>query len=151
MVECRWPAHSIITPSQHHPTQARDSSVNASDWKVNVNACSANRDNSPTPHLWHTAVFTLHHSLSCQFISHSHWQLNFDSKLARLTVLTLLTRVMHDCNIDGLQQPPPLDLDRHWQLNCHSELAQLTRLTCAMLVDLLLAIFIHVHHGSATA
>ena len=54
----------------------------------------ANRDNSPTPHLWHTAVFTRHHSLSCQFISHSHWQLNFDSELARLTIPT---RAMHDC------------------------------------------------------
>ena len=107
----------------------------------------ANRDNSPTPHLWHTAVFTLHHSLSCQFISHLHRHLNFDSELARLT-MTILTR---DCNIVGHQQAPPLDLDPHWQLICHSELAQLTRLTCAMLVDLLLSIFIHVHHGSATA
>ena len=107
----------------------------------------ANRDNSPTPHLWHTAVFTLHHSLSCQFNSHLHRHLNFDSELARLT-MTILTR---DCNIVGPQQPPPLDLDPHWQLICHSELAQMTRLTCAMLVDLLLSIFIHVHHGSATA
>ena len=147
-----WSADGLPIRSSHRPstiprTKARDSSVNASDWKVNVSACSANRDNSPTPHLCHTAVFTLHHSLSCQFNSHLHRHLNFDSELARLT-MTILTR---DCNIVGPQQPPPLDLDPHWQLICHSELAQLTRLTCAMLVDLLLSIFIHVHHGSATA
>ena len=66
----------------------------------------------PFTGLWHTAVFTLHHSLSCQFISHLHRHLNFDSELARLT-MTIPTRAMHDCNIVGTQQPPPLDQTTH--------------------------------------